>query len=91
MRRSIGASNGKTLKPDFFYYLDALLVAARSVTEAFKKEFHDCPELMRLHEDKEKKWKNDSIMRFCKNLRDIVLENGPNVSHSTHTLWRHVP
>lgn len=64
-------------KPDFFYYLDALLAAARSVTEVFKKEFNDYPELMMLYRDKKREWKNNNVLRFCKHLRDITLHRHP--------------
>jgi len=58
----------------FLYFLDAFLASARSVTQVFKKEFHDDKLLMNWYNSKVEEWKNNKIMKFFKQMRNISLK-----------------
>jgi len=58
----------------FTYYLLAFLPIARSITIVFQKEFHKNKRLMEWYETKVKAWKNNEIMGFFVDMRNISLK-----------------
>lgn len=77
MSHSLNNFKDEKARLEFFYYLDGLLAAARSVTEVFQKEFKGNPTLMRFYKEKMEEWKENSIMRFCKHIRNVSLHRYP--------------
>jgi hypothetical protein len=68
-------------KAKFLYFLDAFLSAARTVTLVFQKARGKVDEsVMRWYDGKVTKWKNDAIMRFFIETRNIsVKEHTPKM------------
>jgi hypothetical protein len=73
----------------FTFSLLAFLPIARSMTLVFKKEFNDNERLMVWYDTKVEKWKDNKIMRFFKEMRNVSLkEHTPDTRSRISLTWR---
>lgn len=57
----------------FLYFLLAFLAIARSVTLVFQKEFKHTKPFMEWYDSRVRKWNNDKVMEFFKEMRDLAV------------------
>jgi hypothetical protein len=57
----------------FLFYLLAFLPLARSVTLVFQEEFSENKRLMKWYQTKKEAWKNNKVMRYFIDMRNISL------------------
>jgi hypothetical protein len=69
-------------RKQFIYTMNAFLNSARSVTFTLQKEFADNPRFKAWYPQKKKEMKEDKLMSFFKNLRDVSVHEKGSPQHS---------
>lgn len=74
---------------EFRYNLNAFISRARSITWVLKKQYSTNPKFQKWYAEKEEEMKNDELMSFFKDARNVSIKEHP-LRTQTSTYIRHI-